>query len=183
MPAGQTANRVLLPRGTARRQQNERRNLAGFMFGDETLGGIGAERNNDDLKSRCSGRTSGSSEFFKAAVRNNELVDNTKQRGIFMGTLNKQTIKPHGHGAMVYPDAVYEGQWVRGDWCGFGRLTDINTGDFYQGGFFEDMKHGLRVVKYADGRIYDGMCMLDKLEGKRRLTEVDGTNFWGYWSK
>jgi hypothetical protein len=173
--------------GEDKEKAEQRPSVAGFMFGGETLaeleGEEETERSIDDLKSTSSGMTSGSSENFKAAVRNIEIVDNTNQRGLFTGTLKRRTNKPHGYGTMAYPDAIYEGQWVNGDWCGFGRLTDINTGDVYQGGFFDNMKHGLGVMKYADGRIYDGMFMLDKLEGKGHLTEVDGTKFWGYWSK
>jgi len=166
-------------------EREHRPSLAGFMFGAKDLADIEAEdvteRSTDDLKTECS--SSGSSEFFKAAVQNIEIVDNTDQKGLYTGSLNKRTIKPHGQGTMVYPDAIYEGQWVNGDWCGFGRLTDTNTGDVYQGGFFDNMKHGLGVMQYADGRVYDGMFTLGKLEGKGRLTEVDGTKFWGYWSK
>lgn len=167
-------------------EREHRPSLAGFMFGAKDLAELemeeGTERSTDDLKSVCSA-TSGSSEFFKTTVQNIEMVDNTNQKGLYTGSLNKRTIKPHGQGTMVYSDAIYEGQWVNGDWCGFGRLTDIVTGDVYQGGFFDNMKHGLGVMQYADGRVYDGMFMLDKLEGKGRLTEVDGTKFWGYWSK
>eukprot|EP00934_Nitzschia_sp_Nitz4_P008427 Nitzschia sp. Nitz4//scaffold36_size144017//107978//109126//NITZ4_003109-RA/size144017-processed-gene-0.275-mRNA-1//-1//CDS//3329549525//8417//frame0 len=126
--------------------------------------------------------TSNSAEY-KVMVHSVPMVDSKEQEGTYTGALDKRTMKPHGQGTMAYKDSIYEGQWVNGDWCGFGHLTDTNSGDVYEGGFFDNMKHGSGVMKYADGRVYDGMFMLDKIEQKGRLVETDGTKYWGHWSK
>jgi hypothetical protein len=82
---------------------------------------------------------------------------------------------------MEYDDQVYDGQWVAGDCSGFGIITYKNTNDSYQGGFFDNMKHGLGVMKYSDGRIYDGTFQFDRM-GKGKMTYTDGSTCWGYWS-
>ena len=85
------------------------------------------------------------------------IVDNANQHGVYTGTLDRLNHKPHGIGTMIYSQEtlVYDGQWVRGDWCGFGSLIDTKNGHTYQGGFFDNYKHGLGVSTYADGRIYE----------------------------
>lgn len=161
-----------------------RTSLGGFFVGGkpfESLIEMGEDGADD--RSLHSGLGSVSSAEYKIMVHNVQMVDNTDQSGLYSGSLDKRIMKPHGKGTMVYAECIYEGQWVNGDWCGFGKLTDINGGDVYEGGFFDNMKHGLGVMKYADGRIYDGMFTLDKIDGKGRLTDTDGTKYWGYWSR
>jgi hypothetical protein len=80
------------------------------------------------------------------------------------------------------PVLIYEGQWHKGDWCGFGTLVDIEHGHTYEGGFFDNYKHGYGVLKYADGRVYDGIFALGVLEGKGHLEYPDGTTYWGHWT-
>ena len=75
-----------------------------------------------------------------------------------------------------------------GDWSGFGRLTYHRTKNetpdilYYQGGFLDNRKHGLGVIRYSDGRVYDGTFQLDQM-GKGKMTYVDGSIYWGYWSE
>jgi hypothetical protein len=134
----------------------------------------------DTLCRAASSRSTGSELFKKTQVQDIHLVDNVGDHGLYTGTMDTRRLLPHGLGTMDYGDVVYEGQWVNGDWCGFGRLTDLNTGDVYQGGFFDNMKHGLGVRKYVDGRIYDGTFTLEKMEGKGHLTFADdGTKILG----
>ncbi|KAG7342649.1 2-isopropylmalate synthase [Nitzschia inconspicua] len=80
------------------------------------------------------------------------------------------------------PVLVYDGQWQNGDWCGFGTLLDLIHGHTYEGGFFDNYKHGLGVLQYADGRVYDGIFAFGKLEGKGHLEYPDGTKYWGHWT-
>ena len=77
---------------------------------------------------------------------------------------------------------IYEGQWTKGDWCGFGTLVDLRHGHTYEGGFFDNYKHGLGVLQYGDGRIYDGIFSFGKLEGKGHLEYPDGSTYWGHWT-
>ena len=172
-------------------QLESRPSLAGFMFGGESLAGEPREEEKKEdsfmhsvdnhLKNDLPQQLS-SSELLKIRVTNMKLIDNTGHSGLFSGVIDRRTNQPNGEGTMVYDnDVVYEGRWVNGDLCGFGRLTD--EGDFYQGGFFDNMKHGLGVMKYKDGRIYDGTFQFDKLEGKGHMTNVnDDTKYWGCWN-
>jgi hypothetical protein len=89
-----------------------------------------------------------------------------------------QEIEQSGMG----PALIYDGQWQNGDWCGFGTLMDLVNGHTYEGGFFDNYKHGLGVLQYADGRVYDGIFAFGKLEGKGHLEYPDGTTYWGHWT-
>lgn len=148
------------------------RDLVGEDVADHSIG----ERSSSSILSGCSSE-------FKMTVSNVSMIDNTNEPGTYTGTIDRRNNKPHGQGTMVYADSIYEGQWVNGDWNGFGSLTEMSTGNYYQGGFFDNMKHGLGVMKYCDGRVYDGVFMLDKLESKGKLTSTDGTKYWGQWSR
>jgi len=112
------------------------------------------------------------------------IVDNANQHGVYTGTLDRLNHKPHGIGTMIYSQEtlVYDGQWVKGDWCGFGSLIDTKNGHTYQGGFFDNYKHGLGVLTYADGRIYECSFTLGTMELKGHLEYPDGTKYWGHWT-
>jgi hypothetical protein len=138
------------------------------------------------------------------------ISDSAGQYGMYSGTLDNETQKPHGRGKMVYsrnrdvnnndvgnndydyadlphrqqeePVLIFDGQWHKGDWCGFGTLTDLEHGHTYEGGFFDNYKHGYGVLKYSDGRVYDGIFALGVLEGKGHLEYPDGTTYWGHWT-
>jgi hypothetical protein len=110
-----------------------------------------------------------------------DIVDNKDRRGQYTGSLSIKTNKPHGNGRMEYADLTYEGRWLDGDWSGFGKLVDKKTGDTYQGGFLDNTKHGLGIIQYADGGVYDGTFRLN-IMGKGKMTYSDGSKFWGYWS-
>jgi hypothetical protein len=77
---------------------------------------------------------------------------------------------------------IYSGQWLRGDWTGFGTLTDESTGITYQGGFFDNCKHGLGVITYADGRVYDTSFQFGRMADKGHLTWPNGNKYWGSWN-
>jgi hypothetical protein len=115
------------------------------------------------------------------AVLSEQLVDNLGNEGLYTGGLHQRTQQPHGQGCMEYERVVYEGQWVEGDWSGFGKLQCRASGSTYEGSFLDNMRHGLGVMMYADGRIYDGNYRFDK-KGKGRMFYKDGSTHWGYWS-
>ncbi|KAL3920224.1 MAG: hypothetical protein SGILL_003367 [Bacillariaceae sp.] len=161
----------------------------------------------------------GSSASFSTpliSVQDLELVldDEKGEMGLYSGTLDMDSKKPHGKGKMLYfctsvggdydadhaadtssqelevhppaaasePFLIYEGQWAKGDWCGFGTLADLRHGHTYEGGFFDNYKHGLGVLQYGDGRTYDGIFSFGKLEGKGHLEYPDGSKYWGHWT-
>jgi len=125
-----------------------------------------------------------SSEFMKMPVDRTLMSDNMGNRGHYKGTVMRKNSRPHGKGKMVYEDSnlVYSGQWVEGDWSGFGKLTDTATGMEYEGSFLDNRKHGLGVIKYPDGRVYDVSFQLGKLSHKGHLTWPDGCKYWGHWN-
>jgi hypothetical protein len=133
------------------------------------------------------------------------LDEDKGEMGLYTGTLDMDSKKPHGKGKMLYfctgceddrpletsqeferpssePFLIYDGQWAKGDWCGFGTLVDLRHGHTYEGGFFDNYKHGLGVLQYGDGRIYDGIFAFGKLEGKGHLEYSDGSTYWGHWT-
>jgi hypothetical protein len=125
-----------------------------------------------------------SDEFSKLPVNQLQIVDNMGNGGVYTGILVRKTSRPHGEGTMEYSDCnmIYTGQWVQGDWSGFGKLADTSTGVEYEGGFFDNHKHGLGLVKYPDGRVYDASFQLGKMNGKGHLTWSDGSKYWGHWN-
>ena len=110
------------------------------------------------------------------------VVDNRGERGNYVGSWDERNARPHGKGCMEYEKEIYDGDWFDGDWSGYGKLTNKTTGDVFYGGFFDNMKHGLGVLKYADGRTYDGTFVLNHI-GKGKMTYHDGSSYWGYWSQ
>ncbi|KAL3936910.1 MAG: hypothetical protein SGBAC_007865 [Bacillariaceae sp.] len=125
-----------------------------------------------------------SSEFLKMPVDRTQMSDNMGNEGQYKGTVMRKNGKPHGKGTMDYSncDLVYSGQWVQGDWSGFGKLTDTATGMEYEGGFLDNLKHGLGVITYPDGRVYDASFQLGKMSHKGHLTWPDGCKYWGHWN-
>jgi hypothetical protein len=52
----------------------------------------------------------------------------------------------------------------------------------YQGGFFDNLKHGVGVEHYyPDGRVYDGTFQLG-IMGKGKMSYPDGSLYWGYFA-
>ena len=134
----------------------------------------------------CSVRTISSLETKTYAVEYIRLMqDDGRLIGWYTGSLEQKSHLPHGQGRMEYLDSntIYEGQWIHGDWCGYGVLTDTSTGACYHGGFFDNCKHGLGVMQYADGRTYEGTFQLDKISGKGQMSYPDGSKYWGYWNE
>jgi len=50
---------------------------------------------------------------------------------------------------------MYDGQFVQGKMCGFGRLID-NAGTYYTGWFKYDMRHGYGIYFDPAGDMQDG---------------------------
>ena len=109
-----------------------------------------------------------------------EICDNMTYAIRYTGSLDKQSQKPHGEGRIDCPSQIYQGQWVDGDWSGYGTLTNKHTGDIYQGGFLDNKRHGQGVLQFADGRIYSGEFQLDVMR-KGTMKYLDGSTFWGYF--
>mmetsp|Transcript_7257 Transcript_7257/g.14866 ORF Transcript_7257/g.14866 Transcript_7257/m.14866 type:complete len:725 (-) Transcript_7257:162-2336(-) len=109
------------------------------------------------------------------------VTDPYGEQGTYTGSISNTTGMPHGFGRLEYDKAGrwYEGDWRHGRWTGQGRLSN-GDGDFYEGGLKSDHKHGGGVMKFADGRIFEGEYINGQMvEGK--MTYQDGSTYTGGW--
>jgi len=112
-------------------------------------------------------------------------VDHRGHKGVYTGAWYQN--RPHGKGKMVYDDAkIYTGQWVKGDWSGYGTLEEQTTTSttvetqIYQGGFFDNMKHGVGTIKYSNGNRLEGTFDCDEIHEKVHMQFPNGNKYWGY---
>jgi len=114
-------------------------------------------------------------------VKEKQIVDPYGEKGVYTGALSKSTCMPNGKGRLEYEKECrwYEGDWIHGRWTGYGRLSN-GDGDFYEGGLKNDHKHGTGIMKFADGRIFEGEYIRGQMiQGK--MTYQDGSVYGGSW--
>jgi hypothetical protein len=114
-------------------------------------------------------------------VTERNIVDPYGEKGVYTGALSKSTLMPNGKGRLEYEKEGrwYEGDWIHGRWTGYGRLSN-GDGDFYEGGLKNDHKHGTGVMKFADGRVFEGEYIRGQMiQGK--MTYQDGSIYGGSW--
>jgi len=114
-------------------------------------------------------------------VREKQIVDPYGERGVYTGALSRSTCMPNGVGRLEYEKESrwYEGDWIHGRWTGFGKLSN-GDGDFYEGGLKNDHKHGTGIMRFADGRVFEGEYIRGQMiQGK--MTYQDGSIYGGSW--
>ena len=114
-------------------------------------------------------------------VKEKQIVDPYGEKGVYTGALSKSTCMPNGKGRLEYEKESrwYEGDWIHGRWTGYGRLSN-GDGDFYEGGLKNDHKHGTGIMRFADGRVFEGEYIRGQMiEGK--MTYQDGSVYGGSW--
>mmetsp|Transcript_20590 Transcript_20590/g.58356 ORF Transcript_20590/g.58356 Transcript_20590/m.58356 type:complete len:861 (-) Transcript_20590:63-2645(-) len=114
-------------------------------------------------------------------VSDKQIVDPYGEKGVYTGALSKSTGMPNGKGRLEYEKEGrwYEGDWIHGRWTGYGRLSN-GDGDFYEGGLKNDHKHGTGVMRFADGRVFEGEYIRGQMiQGK--MTYQDGSVYGGSW--
>jgi hypothetical protein len=108
------------------------------------------------------------------------LADPYGDTGVYTGALSKSTGMPNGKGRLEYDkkeDRWYDGNWIHGRWNGHGRISN-GDGDFYEGGLKNDHKHGTAVMRFADGRVFEGEYIRGQMiQGK--MTYQDGSVYEG----
>merc|ERR550514_2518009 len=77
------------------------------------------------------------------------------------------------------PSEQYQGSYKGTKKHGFGRLT-IN-GSTYEGGFFDDMKHGNGTLTWSDGRQFRGQFERGRFHGAAVMTWPDGRLYCGQY--
>lgn len=115
-------------------------------------------------------------------VSNAVVTDPYGEKGTYTGSISRQTGMPHGYGRLEYNDKAgrwYEGDWKHGRWTGQGELSN-GDGDYYSGALKNDHKHGLGLMKFADGRTFEGTYEYGQMvQGK--MTYQDGSTYSGSW--
>jgi hypothetical protein len=114
-------------------------------------------------------------------VKDRQIVDPYSEKGVYSGALSKSTGMPNGKGRLEYEKEGrwYEGDWIHGRWTGYGTLSN-GDGDFYEGGLKNDHKHGPGIMKFADGRVFEGEYIRGQMiQGK--MTYQDGSVYSGSW--
>mmetsp|Transcript_3035 Transcript_3035/g.6436 ORF Transcript_3035/g.6436 Transcript_3035/m.6436 type:complete len:298 (-) Transcript_3035:190-1083(-) len=114
-------------------------------------------------------------------VQERKIVDPYGEKGIYTGALSKSTKMPNGKGRLEYEKESrwYEGDWIHGRWTGYGRLSN-GDGDFYEGGLKNDNKHGPGIMRFADGRVFEGEYIRGQMI-QGRMTYQDGSVYDGSW--
>ena len=114
-------------------------------------------------------------------VKEKQIVDPYGEKGVYTGALSKSTCMPNGKGRLEYEKESrwYEGDWIHGRWTGFGRLSN-GDGDFYQGGLKNDHKHGTGIMRFADGRVFEGEYIRGQMI-QGQMTYQDGSIYGGSW--
>lgn len=106
------------------------------------------------------------------------VTDGAGEKGMYTGTVLSMTLVPHGKGHMVYDEhRSFMGQWKEGHWHGKGHM--MSRVYDYRGMFDRDLKEGLGILKWSDGRVYKGEFHKDKPHGKGLLTYADGSSYKG----
>ncbi len=86
---------------------------------------------------------------------------------------------PHGKGKLVSPVLEYEGDFVKGEFCGQGSLSHAD-GSTYSGSFLHGLYHGQGELKDVGGAVYKGEWKDGLRHGGGTLTSVVGV-YEGTW--
>eukprot|EP00934_Nitzschia_sp_Nitz4_P006905 Nitzschia sp. Nitz4//scaffold325_size20118//460//1276//NITZ4_008700-RA/size20118-snap-gene-0.32-mRNA-1//1//CDS//3329547893//6895//frame0 len=116
-------------------------------------------------------------------VVDQEIIDKRGKQGLYSGTIDKTTGFPHGQGRMEYDDESYEGQWIAGDWEGFGKHTSDFSGETYEGGFLDYKRHGSGVLRRNQSSdLYCFTFQEDHINKSKKgdIFFLDGSAFWGF---
>lgn len=106
------------------------------------------------------------------------IVDGTGDSGTYTGTILKKSRMPHGKGRMVYDKyRSYMGAWEHGHWHGKGHM--MSQAYDYKGMFVYDLKDGIGILKWSDGRVYKGEFVDDRHHGQGVLLYPDGSAYKG----
>ena len=86
----------------------------------------------------------------------------------------------HGKGYYQFKEGTYyDGQFVKDARCGRGIMVWTQKDGRiqpakYEGKWENNMRNGLGVMTYGDGKVYNGMWLNDKRHGKGKLKDKDG---------
>jgi hypothetical protein len=112
----------------------------------------------------------------RVEVVETRIVDGAGDDGVYTGSLLNEL--PHGKGRMVYDKyRSYMGEWKGGHWHGKGHV--MSRAFDFKGVFVDDLKDGLGIMKWSDGRVYKGEFRKDEMHGQGLLVYPDGSAYKG----
>lgn len=119
------------------------------------------------------------------AVVEQSIQDAHGNPGKYTGIVAKKSRKPHGTGRIVYADGqrIHEGFWIQGSKEGFGRCLFFPQGDFHEGEYFNNLRHGPGRYQWKDGRYFQGSYKDDLRHGKGTFTYPSGEKYVGMFAK
>ena len=99
---------------------------------------------------------------------------------------------PHGKGTMTYKaikwnSETYTGEWMKGVRHGEGEGTKTfvkdkkHCGEFYEGGWENDLHHGHGKMMYSSGNVYDGEWIDGRKCGEGKMIYSNGDEYEGMW--
>jgi hypothetical protein len=120
-------------------------------------------------------------EDHRAAVVDVRCWDAQNNPGRYTGLLHSTTEQPHGVGRMVYDDRnrIHEGFWDHGHREGHGRCVFLNIGDFHEGDYVQNLRHGPGKYLWKDGRAFTGNYHKDERQGQGVFTYPNGDVYRG----
>ena len=68
-----------------------------------------------------------------------------------------------------------QGKWRR-------RAANSGLGNYYEGGYKNDMKHGVGYFEWESGNSYAGHYKDDERSGSGVMRWTDGSEYFGLWS-
>ena len=119
------------------------------------------------------------------AVVDEEVTDQQGNPGRYTGLVLKQTRQPHGVGRLVYSDGkrIHEGFWIEGRKEGHGRCLFFPQGDFHEGEYKGNLRHGPGRYQWKDGRSFVGHYVDDLRDGKGVFEYPSGEKYEGMFAK
>ncbi|GKY97678.1 hypothetical protein MPSEU_000726000 [Mayamaea pseudoterrestris] len=119
------------------------------------------------------------------AVVDELVTDSQGDSGKFTGIVAKQTRLPHGVGRMVYvgDKRIYEGFWANGDKEGHGRCLFTPQGDFHEGEYHKNLRHGPGRYVWNDGRTFVGNYLNDLRHGHGVFVYPSGDRYEGSFAE
>ncbi|KAG7356436.1 MORN repeat-containing protein [Nitzschia inconspicua] len=115
------------------------------------------------------------------AVVDMPISDAQDNPGRYTGIIHMESQRPHGVGRMVYKDGnrIHEGFWSHGHREGHGRCIFTKVGDFHEGEYKQNLRHGPGKYFWKDGRRFVGNYHLDERSGKGTFIYPNGDTYTG----
>ena len=113
------------------------------------------------------------------------VTDGQDLPGHYTGLIHIASQRPHGVGRMVYEDGnrIHEGFWEMGHRQGHGRCLFVQIGDYHEGQYRQNLRHGPGKYLWKDGRQYLGNYSLDERSGEGKFWYSNGDVYQGQFLK